>query len=59
MRINKAKKWFEIHKNIYVRFIPQTLIQKTSNLDQFFNEIESRGGEGVIVKDPKMPYHNG
>lgn len=59
LRLNKAKEWFEIHKNIYVRFIPQTLIRDTSDLDQFLNEIESMGGEGVIIKDPKMPYHTG
>ncbi|RLB88137.1 MAG: DNA ligase [Deltaproteobacteria bacterium] len=59
LRINKAKDWFEIHKNSHVRFIPQTRIQDISDLDQFLNKIESMGGEGVIVKDPKMPYYTG
>jgi len=59
VRLNRAKEWFEIHKNSHVRFIPQIRIQDTSDLDQFLNKIESMGGEGVIVKDPKMPYHTG
>ena len=59
LRINTAKQWFERHKNIYIRFIPQIMIQDTSDLDQFLNKIVSMGGEGVIVKDPKMPYFTG
>lgn len=58
-RINKAKQWFERYTNRYIRIIPQTMIQDTSDLDQFLNKIESMGGEGVIVKDPKMPYFTG
>ncbi|MCP3940700.1 MAG: DNA ligase [Desulfobacteraceae bacterium] len=58
-RLNRAKKWFETHKNIYIRFIPQLMIKGRSDLDEFFNEIESSGGEGVVVKNPKMPYHTG
>lgn len=58
-RINKAKEWFEVHHNSQVRIIPQIRVKNTSHLDLFFNEIESMGGEGVILKDPKMPYHTG
>ncbi len=58
-RINKAKGWFEVHPNLQVRIIPQIRVENTSHLDRFLNEIESMGGEGVILKDPKMPYHTG
>ena len=58
-RLNRAKEWFEIHRNFHVRLIPQIRIGNQSDLDQFFNEIESMGGEGVIVKDPVIPYHTG
>ncbi len=58
-RLNRAKEWFENNKNTHIRIIPQIRIGNPSDLDQFFNEIESMGGEGVIVKDPTKPYHTG
>ena len=58
-RINKAKAWFESHRNNYIRFIPQKMVQNKSDLDRFLNEVQSKGGEGVIVKDPEIPYHTG
>ena len=58
-RLDRAKAWFKTHPTPHVRVIFQTLIRDRSDLDQFFLEVESRGGEGVIVKNPKMPYHTG
>jgi len=58
-RLKKASSWFDIHKNNYIRFIPQTRVNDESDLAQFLNEIDSKGGEGVIVKDPEKPYHTG
>jgi DNA ligase-1 len=58
-RLDMAKEWFKFHPNPYVRVLQQTLIQSRPDLDRFFLEVESRGGEGVIVKNPNMPYHTG
>ena len=58
-RLNKARLWFETHKNTHIRFIPQIMIKDKSDLDRFLNEVQSKGGEGVIVKDPGMSYHTG
>lgn len=58
-RLARAKEWFKSHPTPHVRVIRQTLIQDKSDLDRFFLEVQSRGGEGVIVKDPNMPYHTG
>jgi len=58
-RLNKARVWFEAHKNNYIRFIPQIMVKDKSDLDRFLNEVQKKGGEGVIVKDPDMPYHTG
>jgi len=57
--IKKARVWFEAHKNNYIRFIPQIMVKDKSDLDRFLNEVQKKGGEGVIVKDPDMPYHTG
>ena len=58
-RLARAKEWFKFHSTSHVRVIRQTLIQDRSDLDRFFLEVTSRGGEGVIVKNPDMPYHTG
>lgn len=58
-RLDRAKKWFKSHPSPHVRVIRQILIQDRSDLDRFFLEVTSRGGEGVIVKDPDMSYHTG
>lgn len=59
LRLKKARVWFETHENEYIRIIPQIKIKDKSDLDRFLSEIEDKGGEGVIVKDPQMPYHTG
>jgi DNA ligase-1 len=58
-RLNKARDWFETHKNKHIRFIPQIRVKDKSDLDRFSNEVQSKGGEGVIVKDPELLYHTG
>jgi len=58
-RLDRAKQWFNSHPADHVRVIPQILIHSRSDLDRFFLEVASRGGEGVIVKDPDKPYHTG
>lgn len=59
IRLDGAKEWFKTHASAHVRLIPQILIQDGSDLGRFFIEVESRGGEGVIVKNPNMPYLTG
>nr|WP_319492862.1 DNA ligase [uncultured Desulfobacter sp.] len=58
-RLDRAKQWFNSHPAAHVRVIPQTVIHDRSDLDRFFCDVASRGGEGVIVKDPDKPYHTG
>jgi len=59
LRLSKARTWFETHRNIHIKFIPQIKMIDSSDLDIFLNEIEQKGGEGVIIKDPDTPYHTG
>lgn len=58
-RLNMAEEWFKKRENRYVRIIPQIMIKDKPALNSFLDEIELKGGEGVIVKDPEMPYHTG
>ncbi len=59
VRLQKAKEWFSAHPNKYVKIIPQIKCENKKHLEKFLNEIESKGGEGVIVKDPNQGYHTG
>ncbi|WP_321494680.1 DNA ligase [uncultured Desulfobacter sp.] len=58
-RLGKAKLWFASHPHPWIRIIEQIPVKNKSDLDFFYKQIESNGGEGVIVKDPLKPYDTG
>lgn len=58
-RLKKAEDWFAANPNKYVRIIPQIKCEGKAHLESFVQEIKSKKGEGVIIKDPKQPYHAG
>ena len=58
-RLQTAKRWFADHPNPAVRIIPQIPLRGTNQLDRFFRDVESKGGEGVVVRDPESAYHTG
>lgn len=58
-RLKKAKDWFITKPNKYIRIIPQLKCKNRDSLNKYLNVIESKGGEGVIVKDPGKDYHTG
>ena len=51
-RLDKVKPYSG--KNIQI--IKQIPIKDTLHVKQFLKEIETKGGEGVVVRDPKAPY---
>ena len=58
-RLQKAKKWFEKYPNTQVKIIKQIKIEEKEHLNLFLEEIISKKGEGVIVKNPKENFHVG
>lgn len=58
-RLQKLKNWLEKNPNRYIKIIPQEEVKSKENLDNFFNKIISKKGEGVILKDPKKKYFTG
>ncbi len=58
-RLEKAKSWFKKHPNKYVNIIKQIKIKDENHLNNYMEEIISKKGEGVIVKDPSKNYHTG
>ncbi|PLY05590.1 MAG: DNA ligase [Arcobacter sp.] len=58
-RIDKAKLWFQNHPNNQIKIIKQIKIKNKEHLNSFLEEIISKNGEGVIVKNPTQTYHTG
>lgn len=58
-RLAKAGQWFAVHPATHVRIIEQIECQGTDHLDGFLERIESMGGEGIVVKDPTLPFQAG
>ncbi len=58
-RLDKAKTWFSTHPGSPARIIPQITCEDRAHLDRFMADVEKRGGEGLIIKDPKLPFHTG
>jgi len=58
-RLQKARDWFKVNPNRFVKFIPQIVCENKNQLEQFLKEVESKEGEGVIIKDPNLDYQAG
>ena len=39
-----------------IRIIPQKRVKSRQELLRFLKEVEAKGGEGVVVRDPEAPY---
>lgn len=58
-RLAKAKAWFDGNPAPHVRIIEQIECKGADHLNSFLAAIESLGGEGVIIKNPNVPFHSG
>lgn len=51
-RLAKAKKF----EGKYLKVIKQLPVKNRAELQAFLKEVEQKGGEGVVVRNPKAPY---
>ena len=58
-RLARAAGWFSRNPAPHVKIIDQIVCRGPDHLNQFLQKVESLGGEGVIVKDPRLDYHTG
>ncbi|MFV0436870.1 MAG: DNA ligase [Desulfopila sp.] len=58
-RLQKARNWFASHPAPHVRIIEQIVCRGPDHLQHFLAQIEAGGGEGIIVKDPALPFRAG
>ena len=55
-RLAKLKAYLLEHPTTYIEIIEQIPVRDKAHLYEFLNQIESLKGEGVVVRDPHVPY---
>ncbi len=58
-RLEQAQKHLQRFPNAKFRVIEQIPVRNTEHMRQFLRSIEKAGGEGVIVRNPNLPYQAG
>ena len=55
-RLDFARRWFQQHPNPYCEVLKQQICENEMHLRRRLAEIESLGGEGVMLRKPNSPY---
>lgn len=55
-RLKRVKVWFLLHENKNIRMIEQIKCMDKSHLYSHLNKILQLKGEGLIIKNPNLPY---
>lgn len=55
-RLQKLRDYLADNPSPYIEIIEQIPIKDYSHLQAFLKEVENKGGEGVVVRNPEAPY---
>ncbi|TCP94978.1 DNA ligase-1 [Cricetibacter osteomyelitidis] len=55
-RLAVLEQYLKQHPNPYIQIIQQIPVQEKSELTAYLQHVESLGGEGVVVRNPNVPY---
>lgn len=58
-RLKTAQEWKNRHPESRVQIIEQHSVQSEQQAKDFFNQVVKAGGEGVIFRNPSLPYQAG
>ena len=58
-RLKVLEKWLKENSAPHLKIIEQKKISDKSEVNQFLQEVLSKGGEGVILRNPKIAYQGG
>lgn len=58
-RLQKAKDWLARHPHCRFTVIEQKPVHSLEEARSFLAEVEAQGGEGVVFRDPDLPYQAG
>lgn len=57
-RLDVLKNYLDTHPNQYISIIKQLTCKDKNHLKTFLKEIEEKGGEGVVIRNPEALYIN-
>lgn len=55
-RLQKLEDYLKAHPSQYISIIKQIPVKNREHLQRFLKEVEAKGGEGVVVRNPNAPY---
>ncbi len=55
-RLDFARRWFLEHPNLFAKILEHQICESEEHLRKKLTEIESLGGEGVMLRKPGSPY---
>lgn len=55
-RLNVLREYLLTHPSPYIEIIPQIRVTERSQVQQFLDEVIQNQGEGIVVRNPHMPY---
>ncbi|MBE2898899.1 DNA ligase [Pasteurellaceae bacterium 20609_3] len=58
-RLQVLRDYLKQHPAPHIEIIEQIPIESTAHMQRFLADIEQLGGEGVVVRNPNMPYQHG
>ncbi|MBR2250981.1 MAG: DNA ligase [Neisseriaceae bacterium] len=58
-RLQIAQGWKQTHPESNFQIIPQYIVKNQQQAKDFFQEVTKNGGEGVIFRNPSLPYQAG
>ncbi|MDH2997537.1 ATP-dependent DNA ligase [Pasteurellaceae bacterium LFhippo2] len=58
-RLAVLKQYLEQNPTPYIEIIEQIPVKNKEHLNQFFSQIQSLKGEGVVIRNPNSPYIEG
>jgi len=58
-RLDFVRVWFQQHSNPYAEVLKQQICENEAHLRKKLREIESFGGEGLMLRKPNSPYEVG
>lgn len=57
-RLSVLEKYLKKHPNRYIKIIRQSTCKDKNHLKAFLKEVETKSGEGVVIRNPDSPYIN-
>lgn len=58
-RLATLKQYLQKHPNAPIKIIPQIPIQSKTQMMTFFHQVVDNGGEGIVLRNPKLGYLHG